>query len=411
MIYQYEAQLVEKAQDFIKRLRQTGIAANVKSDSIREYSLKITIAKEQHLYGNVVLNYRPTKDQFSLNYQEMKDRSIKPEMEKMWNTDAVPVDTSSTSTTGTEIYVDGSFIDNTIGYGAVIVKNGILAEEISGRVPTSDDPSILKSRQVAGEIYGVRAAVAWCRANHITNVTIAYDYEGLEKWAIGGWRANNPLTQAYAKFIQTCEVDIVWRKVKAHTGQRWNERADTLARQAASVSAVEEPPVDLPTEVKKNALEFVAFLETQGITARCDDKIYNNQFARLRFSQENVEFGQCDLYNTAKHRLDPRWKNFRSQDDHALIERLWREFRLVEPEASPSAKVKARSPLDEVEYYYTILKPYADCAFDFIDLAQAIGRVASHRPALALSFDTKKARYDFKTLETTYHTLRNNTYV
>ncbi|MCQ3977625.1 MAG: hypothetical protein DPW09_29715 [Anaerolineae bacterium] len=413
MAYQYEAQLTEKAQGFIDQLRQTGIMAEITPGSIREFSLKISIRRGERSFGNVVLYYSPKNEHFSLKYHEMKDRSLEPELEAAWHSNADPTAPIPPTTTGVEIYVDGSFVDNAIGFGAVIVQNGTVIKELSGQVPTDDDPSLLQSHQVAGEIYGVQAAVAWCQENGITAVTIAYDYAGLEQWATGGWQAKQSLTRTYAEFIQNCGVDITWRKVTAHAGQRWNERADALARKAASLKTTAQPGADLPTEAKQTAQEFIAFLQAKGVTARCDDQIYNNQYARLRFFQQNAEFGQCDLYNTRKHRLTPRWQKFTDPAQQVQLETLWQEFRTAEAASAPASTgvTVQKSALSEVEYYYNILKPYADCAFDFIKLAEAIARAAANQPARIPSFDPEAARHDFEKLEAAYNTLRNNTHV
>lgn len=407
MAYPYEALLTEKAQELINRLTKAGITAAIVPGSVREFSLKISVTKDQRSCGNAVLYYSPKKAQFSLKYNEMKDQSLEPELENVWNNDTTPTDTPVSTAAGVEIYVDGSFVNGAIGFGVVILQNGRVTQELSGQVNTDDDPSLLESHQVAGEIHGVRAGLNWCQENDITAVTINYDYTGLEQWATGGWRAKQPLTQDYAAFIRTCGVDITWRKVAAHTGQRWNEQADTLARQAASARLAVEPAADPVTEVKQVAQEFITFLETKGIMARCDDRVYNNQYVRLYFLRDHKEMGQCDIYNTAKHRLDPHWQKFAAAADQAAVEVLWREFRTGKlPEDGPVVS-PATPPRSEIEYYYTILKPYAGCAFDFIDLAQALARAAAKQPGSDVSLGVETARYDFQKLEVIYNSLRS----
>ncbi len=129
-----------------------------------------------------------------------------------------------------EIYVDGSFIDGATGYGAVILKNGSAVDELSGAVAASETDG---TRQVAGELAGVKVALNWCLEHSVTEVSIFYDYLGIEKWARGQWKTNQPLTKAYARFVGECPIKIRWHKVASHTGNRWNDRADALAKQGA----------------------------------------------------------------------------------------------------------------------------------------------------------------------------------
>ena len=63
---------------------------------------------------------------------------------------------------------------------------------------------------------------------------IRYDYEGVEKWVTGVWRAKTPLTSKYAAYMQEAgkKVKISFCKIAAHTGNHYNEEADQLAKSA-----------------------------------------------------------------------------------------------------------------------------------------------------------------------------------
>ena len=74
---------------------------------------------------------------------------------------------------------------------------------------------------------------------HVSKRTVQYyDYEGIEKWANGSWKANKIKTQEYQKkVIQYREsMDIVFVKVLAHSGDVYNERADKLAKKAVGIN-------------------------------------------------------------------------------------------------------------------------------------------------------------------------------
>lgn len=77
-------------------------------------------------------------------------------------------------------------------------------------------------------------AVQWAIKNGYHNLELRYDYEGIEKWAQGEWKAKNTLTQKYANFMKSKSdiLKISYQKVKAHSGDHYNEEADKLAKAA-----------------------------------------------------------------------------------------------------------------------------------------------------------------------------------
>lgn len=130
-------------------------------------------------------------------------------------------------------YVDGSFNKELRKYafGCVLIKpdGEIIRESGNG-----DNPESLALRNVTGEMLGAMYAVKWSEVNGYRAVKICYDYMGIEKWATGGWRANKNLTQKYAAFMQESgrRIQITFQKIAAHTGDKYNEEADKLAKAA-----------------------------------------------------------------------------------------------------------------------------------------------------------------------------------
>jgi len=130
-------------------------------------------------------------------------------------------------------YVDGSF-DEALGkyaFGCIIITpNGETIKEFGN----GDNPESLAIRNVAGEMLGAMYAVKWAVKNGYDNLELHYDYEGIEKWAVGEWKAKNTLTQKYAAFMkeQQSIIRIAFQKVKAHSGDFYNEEADRLAKKA-----------------------------------------------------------------------------------------------------------------------------------------------------------------------------------
>ena len=127
-------------------------------------------------------------------------------------------------------FVDGSFFQNVYSYGAVIISNDAVVEKSDS---FTDDKNI-ESRNVAGEIMGAKCAISYAISQKKKNISIYYDYQGIERWANKSWKANLPLTKEYVSFIDEARkhINIDFTHVKAHSGIVYNERADSLAKEA-----------------------------------------------------------------------------------------------------------------------------------------------------------------------------------
>jgi len=221
-----------------------------------------------------------------------------------------------------EIYVDGSFINGATGYGAVVLDNGKVVDELLGTVDASE---VNDTRQVAGELAAVKKALNWCCEHSVDEVSIYYDYLGIEKWATRQWKTNQPLTKDYARFVGECPIKIHWHKVDSHTGNRWNDRADALAKQGAGSRQSAAGEGDSVNELIRKTDAWIEFLMVRGIDARFD-RVYNEQFARVYIMEQDKTVGTFDLYNTRKKRFSPYVHNFRDNDLKLRIETLWTEF-------------------------------------------------------------------------------------
>ena len=130
-------------------------------------------------------------------------------------------------------YVDGSF-EKSIGryaFGCVLLTPDGQEIRESG---SGSDPAGVAIRNVAGEMLGAMNAVKWAQEDGYPAVEIRYDYEGVEKWVTGVWRAKTLLTSKYAAHMQEAgkKIQISFCKVAAHTGNHYNEEADQLAKSA-----------------------------------------------------------------------------------------------------------------------------------------------------------------------------------
>ncbi len=132
-------------------------------------------------------------------------------------------------------YVDGSYNVATkeYSYGAVIFagdKKECFSEKFN-------DPELATMRNVAGELEGSMKAMRYAVEAGAKELDIFYDYEGIEKWCTGAWKTNKDGTKAYKAFyVQISQkVKVNFHKVKGHSGDRYNDEADVLAKAALGI--------------------------------------------------------------------------------------------------------------------------------------------------------------------------------
>ncbi len=132
-------------------------------------------------------------------------------------------------------YVDGSFNQFTKQYGSGVVLffNGETIE-LSQSGKSSE---LVKMRNVGGELAAVSMAVKEAIKRGAKRIIIHHDYAGISEWANGGWSANKTGTIAYKKFIENMgkDIKIMFQKVEAHSGDKYNDMADRLAKKAVGI--------------------------------------------------------------------------------------------------------------------------------------------------------------------------------
>lgn len=139
---------------------------------------------------------------------------------------------------GCVAYVDGSYDvqNHHYSYGVVILNNG----EEKRFYKKFDNPDMADMRNVAGEIKGSEFAMRYCIREEIKQVTIFYDYQGVSKWCLGEWKTNKDGTRAYKEFYDQIKnlLDVKFVKVKSHSGDKYNDIADALAKKALGIKNI-----------------------------------------------------------------------------------------------------------------------------------------------------------------------------
>lgn len=131
-------------------------------------------------------------------------------------------------------YVDGSYNQKLKVYGAGVVY---ITEGEEIELMKSFDDDYHSHRNVAGEVKASELAITKAIEDKKNQIVIYHDYQGIASWATGDWKTNNDLTKSYKKFIDEARknIGIDFVKVKGHSNDKYNDRADSLAKTACGI--------------------------------------------------------------------------------------------------------------------------------------------------------------------------------
>ena len=138
-------------------------------------------------------------------------------------------------------YVDGSYDHEkgVYGYGIVAIHPDGRVEHFAGAGNKEETAAL---RNVAGETIAAMTATRYAIQCGYENIKIFYDYSGIENWVTGAWKAKKNLTIKYSTAMREWadKINIQFEKVAAHTGNMYNETADSLAKSAICTFLSEE---------------------------------------------------------------------------------------------------------------------------------------------------------------------------
>ncbi len=129
---------------------------------------------------------------------------------------------------GIRVFVDGSFSPgfSKSGWAFVVTENDV--EMARGSGITAFDA---ESRNIDGEVMAAFQAMKWLDTHDKCGV-ICHDYEGIARWAKGEWQAKSNIAKQYVAAAQPYLHRVRFEKVAAHTGVKWNELVDKLAKES-----------------------------------------------------------------------------------------------------------------------------------------------------------------------------------
>lgn len=146
----------------------------------------------------------------------------------------VHCETSSDTLTA---YVDGSYSQEKEEYGSGVVlifPSGNI-EEIFFSGQHEEAKSM---RNVAGELSASMRAMLESKKRGYKKLILCYDYQGIEKWLDESWKTKNSMTKIYKQWYENNikgQVEVEFRWVKGHSGDKYNELADKLAKKSLGI--------------------------------------------------------------------------------------------------------------------------------------------------------------------------------
>lgn len=130
-------------------------------------------------------------------------------------------------------YVDGSYIDNKIGWSYVAVKDKKIKAYNSGNIKKTKDTS----RNISGELFATLGAVVNAIMMDKKEMYIVHDYQGISSFVTGAWTPKTVEAKKYTEtmkgLIKEYDLNIHFVKVKGHGNSEFNNLADKLAKEGA----------------------------------------------------------------------------------------------------------------------------------------------------------------------------------
>ena len=131
------------------------------------------------------------------------------------------------------IYIDGSYDKKTgfCSYAVVILND---ERQLIDTISKSFFDTF-SSHNVTGEIFGAIEAMRYAFNKNMSAI-IYHDYTGVSAWYKGEWSNKSEIAQHY--YYETKDFkshDIYFKKVLGHSGDKYNELADRIAKRELNI--------------------------------------------------------------------------------------------------------------------------------------------------------------------------------
>lgn len=131
-------------------------------------------------------------------------------------------------------FCDGSYESglNRYSFGVILI------DKKNNEIPLcgyGSNPKFVSSNNIIGEIFGVINALDWAISNGYEKIKIYHDYEGLSKWISGEWQAKSDVAKMFTSLYRSKfdgVLEVTFEKIKGHSNNKYNDRADALAKSA-----------------------------------------------------------------------------------------------------------------------------------------------------------------------------------
>ena len=139
-----------------------------------------------------------------------------------------------------DIYVDGSYFKNepNIVRGAFVIINRETNKPAIMCRTSSRKEMFISANNVGGEVLSAMLGIMFSRRlvrSGELNINVYHDYIGIREFITGKWKAKTAGMIYYSNMIgnflrDNPDVKLYFHKVKAHSGNKFNELADTIAK-------------------------------------------------------------------------------------------------------------------------------------------------------------------------------------
>lgn len=125
-------------------------------------------------------------------------------------------------------YVDGSYMNNNIGWGFIYVKDRKPVTKMCGSILSTNETS----RNITGELESAKMAIRHAISNGLNEIYIVNDYQGISSYVTGAWKPDKKESKDYTNWVNSVKdkIKLNFIKTKGHTGNLFNDMVDELAK-------------------------------------------------------------------------------------------------------------------------------------------------------------------------------------